>query len=324
MATQIVNSRRIFIDTEINTHGNQGKAKIVLPPSPFSVCCNDVMRLTLLSFDMRKNWYNVNPTNNTFYIYTPSPSAYQTVTITPGSYTSMTTLETAIQDALQLVLGSATCTWSAATRKFTIALVGADPAAYIVCFQVKTGTRPTGVSDQGFFSDVHEILGAIPSRTATPVSAYGGAGSGAVTAPFPGALNTLEAIYLRTSLMGGNYQTYGLERYLPDQHGLTESQILARIPLTRACFDDVFPFIAFEDSNDSFAITLQHKHLTSFELYVTDDKGRLLAEVDPRQADLGLMAFTCTLRWDHLKPPPPPAFQPQLSLLDGTNNVPTL
>ena len=43
------NSRLIFIDSEVNTVGNQSKAKINLPNNPFSVCCEDRMRLTLLS-----------------------------------------------------------------------------------------------------------------------------------------------------------------------------------------------------------------------------------------------------------------------------------
>ena len=55
---------------------------------------------------------------------------------------------------------------------------------------------------------------------------------------------------------------------------------------------------------------LQQKSLDSLELYVTDDKGRLLAEVDPRQADLGLMSFKCVLRWDHITQPVPHPFVP--------------
>ena len=62
------------------------------------------------------------------------------------------------------------------------------------------------------------------------------------------------------------YQTFGHERYLPDQNGLTETQIFARIPLNRACFDRISEFVQYEDSNDLFQINLQQKHLDSFEL----------------------------------------------------------
>ena len=239
----IRNSRLIFVDSEINTIGNQGKAKLIFPPHPFSVCCNDRMRLTLTSFEMRRNWYSVNPTNNTFYLYTPAPTdTYTEIVIAPGNYGTFAALATAIQTAIQAVaaLSTATVTYNDITRKFTFTLVGAHASAYLVSFQVKEGTVPVGVSANGFFSDAHELLGLIPSRTPTPVNATGSTGPNAQSSLFPGALNTLEAIYLRTSLMGGNYQTFGHERYLPDRNGLTETQIFARIPLSRACFDPIF------------------------------------------------------------------------------------
>ena len=310
----VKNSRLIFVDSEVNTVGNKSKAKINIPNHPFSVCCDDRMRLTLLSFDMRRSWYSVNQTNNIFYIRDPTADTYTEVTIAPGSYDSFAALATAIQTALRATtvgttqLATATCTYDDVTRKFTFALVGAPNNAFLMTFQVKQGTQPAGVSREGFFQDSHELLGIIPSRTDTPVNGTGSAGPSAQSAPFPAALNTLEAIYLRTNLMSGNYQTYGHERYLPDQNGLTETQIFARIPLNRACFDPIFEFITYEDSNDLFQINLQQKHLDSLELYVTDDKGRFLAETDPQQSDLGLMSFKCVLRWDHLTANHPPSY----------------
>ena len=65
MPSIVKQSRLIFIDSELNGHPN---AVVTFPSQPFSVCCSDHMRLTLLSFQMRRNWYSVNSTNNTFYI----------------------------------------------------------------------------------------------------------------------------------------------------------------------------------------------------------------------------------------------------------------
>ena len=323
----VKNSRLIFIDSEVNTVGNKAKAKINIPNHPFSVCCDDRMRLTLLSFDMRRSWYSVNQTNNVFYIRDPDADTYDEVAIAPGSYAAFADLAAAIQTALRATtvgttqLTTATCTYDDTTRKFVFTLVGAPTNAFLVTFQVKEGTRPAGVSADGFFQDSHELLGIIPSRTDTPVNGTGSSGPGAQTAPFPAALNTLEAIYLRTNLMSGNYQTFGHERYLPDQNGLTETQIFARIPLNRACFDPIFEFVTYEDSNDLFQLNLQQKHLDSLELYVTDDKGRLLAEVDPRQADLGLMSFKCVLRWDHLAANHPSSYAPKV--VRYSHHIPT-
>jgi hypothetical protein len=318
----IRNSRLIFIDSEVNTVGNQSKAKINLPNHPFSVCCEDRMRLTLLSFDMRRSWYSVNQTNNVFYLRDPDADTYTEIVIAPGSYSTFASLAAAIQVGLQTALAAATCTYDDTTRKLTFTLTGIANNAYLMSFQVKQGTLPVGVSSVGFFQDTHELLGIIPSRTDAPVNGTGSVGAGTQSALFCAALNTLEAIYLRTNLMGGNYQTFGHERYLPDQNGLTETQIFARIPLNRACFDPIFEFVQYEDSNDLFQINLQQKHLDSFEMYVTDDKGRLLAEVDPRQADAGLMSFKCVLRWDHIAAAQATSYKPQV--ITNPRHVPTL
>ena len=82
--------------------------------------------------------------------------------------------------------------------------------------------------------------------------------------------------------------------------------------LTLAYFTKITPF----------QLNLQQKHLDTLELYVTDDKGRLLAEVDPRQADLGLMSFKCVLRWDHIMVAHPPAYVPTRASLESHNHVP--
>ena len=60
-------SKLIFIDSSVNTLGD--KTKVIVPSHPFSATGGERMALTLVSFAMRRNWYNVNPTNNTFYVY---------------------------------------------------------------------------------------------------------------------------------------------------------------------------------------------------------------------------------------------------------------
>ena len=103
----IRNSRLIFIDSEVNTVGNQSKAKINLPNHPFSVCCEDRMRLTLLSFDMRRSWYSVNQTNNVFYLRDPDADTYTEIVIAPGSYSTFASLAAAIQDGTANRVGGA-------------------------------------------------------------------------------------------------------------------------------------------------------------------------------------------------------------------------
>ena len=58
-------SRLIFIDSSVNTHGDH--AKVLVPPHPFGAVKSERIALTLISFCARRNWYNINATNNTFY-----------------------------------------------------------------------------------------------------------------------------------------------------------------------------------------------------------------------------------------------------------------
>jgi hypothetical protein len=123
MASFVKQSRLIFIDSELNGSPN---AVVEFPSQPFSVCCSDHMRLTLLSFQMRRNWYSVNATNNTFYIFNAAQTgAYVEVKIVPDSYESMDELAAAVQKALIAAIGNpAACTYDTATRRLKFTLAG--------------------------------------------------------------------------------------------------------------------------------------------------------------------------------------------------------
>jgi hypothetical protein len=337
-------SKLMYIDSEINTVGNQGKAKIIVPNHQFTVYGSEQMRLTLISFEMRRSWYNINQSNNEFYLYSDAGSVFFPVVIAPGLYTKFDGgtytagakgLGHAIKDALDITVTAMTVALSNTvtvtdvdynenlrTFSFTMGGAGLPADLEVVCFHCKTGAIPPGVSAAGFFNDSYEILGAIPTRDVTQiVPAFTKDGSSdTFESPLPASLNSLEAIYLRCNLQTSNYQTNGFSRNTPDRNTMTETNILARIPLSRACFDPIFEFVQFEDSNDLFQLHLRQKTLDALSLEVTDDKGRLLAEVDPRQADLGLMSFKCTLRWDALYNYQPPHLQK--SIPDGGGNLP--
>ena len=79
-------SRLIFIDSSVNTHGDH--AKVLVPPHPFGAVKSERIALTLISFCARRNWYNVNATNNTFYLY--QNGVHYEVQIPPGVYSDFT------------------------------------------------------------------------------------------------------------------------------------------------------------------------------------------------------------------------------------------
>ena len=60
---------------------------------------------------------------------------------------------------------------------------------------------------------------------------------------------------------------------------------------------------AVDAGNDMFQCFPMRKNLEQLELRVCDGKGRSLAQLDPQQADNGLMKWSAVLRFDLFKPP---------------------
>lgn len=298
-------SRNIWIDSELNGIGGRGGevAQIHFPPQSFTANKGEVMRLILTSFEMRRNFYNINANNNKFYLYDPAGPTFTEIAIEQGNYTDFTTLATAIQTATAAVVGGSTCTHDALKRKFTITLGGGAPAgSFLVCFQVRQGQPPAGVSGSGFYNDSNEILGARPTRDVTQLVNAFGATTGAVAhvSPYPTNLSSIEAVYLRSGLQTNNFQTNGFEQATQDQNGLTSSTIFARVPLTKAFYDPDHEIINFEDPDELFTIILSQSQLTQITLYITDGKGRLIPQLNDTQAVDGNLSFTASLRWELL------------------------
>ena len=211
MSELVKQVRNIFIDSETNTIQDQCQVSVNLIPNDFYCGADEEMRITLTTFEMRTNWYNINQYNNVFYVFTPTSAGsasgtFYEVQIAAGSYydfldtlynpgvaspTTINGLATAIQIALNAAgIGSGnTCTYSPITRKFSIGLnVSAagnngtiTANSYIVCFAIPNGLpkyTPTGVSPLYTFMDTNEILGSNPMRTyetaaVVPLNSFG-------------------------------------------------------------------------------------------------------------------------------------------------------
>jgi hypothetical protein len=318
-------SKLLFLDSSVSTHGD--KTKVMLPPHPFSAQSNERMALTLQSFSMRRNWYNLNDTNRIFYLFVNG--VYYQVAITAGVYTTFNSLGNAINDALVATIAtvaeiaSSAVVYSATTRLFTIALTMAAGSTTVPveirCFSVKGGALPANVSIAGGFNDSHELLGGRPIRSvaAAANSLVGtiAAGVNTLVSYFPASLNTLDAVYLHTNTIEtGNYMTTGHESHAQESLRLIESSLFARIPFDDSTFTEAHEVVSFEDSGgDAFQSFLTRKTLETLDIRVTDARGRSLATLDPTQADEGLMAFRMVLRWDlFITPQPPQPQQPKL------------
>ena len=125
---ELVNRRRnIFINSE-QYHQSNGDINLIFPGADFAVNKNEFMRLSLESFTMQRRFYNINSTNNTFYIRDISASTYTEVKIAMGDYSSIGTGTNPLTDAIKAAIDSvpdisaADVSANALTRKITITM----------------------------------------------------------------------------------------------------------------------------------------------------------------------------------------------------------
>lgn len=331
-------TRNVWIDSEINSIGNGTNVKVIFQPQAFSINSGEQMNLQISLFEMRQSWYSIATPNNTIYWYgktaaSPFVAVYTKVEIPEGSYRDFNSttglpidvsLVTGIKAALinakdtnnVIIFGAATTViYDNVKRQFKIQLAvtgGFDNSGIFVSFQVKaTQTQPAGVSLDGFFNDSSEIFGAYTTTNFITVAdnvnmfvdvngALNPTGLTAMYSPFVAQLSSLEAVYVRTTLPTNSFQTYGFERSLPNQSGLTNSSIWGRIPLTNSVYEDTTPFLVYEEQGGSnFCMYLQQKQLDTMIIQITDDKGRDINLYAPKlSSSNGSLSFKMCLRWE--------------------------
>ena len=78
----------MFISSETDRTGDGESVHVLFPPDAFSTHDKDeLMRLTLNSFTMRRNFYAINEHNNVFYSGADTFTKTNTHTIAPGDCT---------------------------------------------------------------------------------------------------------------------------------------------------------------------------------------------------------------------------------------------
>lgn len=306
----------IFIDSTINTHNDH--TKVLCPPHPFSVSGNDRMALTLVSFGMRRGWHNVNPTNNTVYVFVGN--AYYKCEIANGTYSTFTALALAIKSCIDIgtqpapEIISSNVSYNAITRKFTISFVINNAflgtTVEVRCFSVKSGTVPNGVDPRSAYSDSYILLGAKPIVSGDDVfNSMVSSSLVTMASPHTASLNTLDAIYVHAhSIETGNYMSTAFDFNAQDSIRLIESSIFARIPVDTANFTALHEVISYEDNgNDCFQSFLMRKNLDSIDVRITDSRGRSLGQFDEDQAGDSVMVYRMALRWDYFQGPAIPS-----------------
>ena len=324
-------SRNVFLDSQTNTLGTGTNARYIFQPNSFSVGPNEHSRMTLRSYDMRRTWYDINPTNNVIYWWAPglepNPLVYTGVgvfypiTIKPGTYDTFTKLAAAIVTGMAAGGLTVTCTYLDTSRAFTITLTGVsgtvpalttiDTEGFFVSFYDDSESPPAGITQLQFTNDSAEIYGGFSTSSLSQLIPLFGSvggyekGTGAYISPFPAQLSSLEAIYIRCSLGTSNFSSSGFEPQVPNsQAGLNATQLWARIELADSVYNSLQPFVNYvEPSDGNFPLYLQYKQLDQMTIQITDDKGRDLSllQTYPGQAASGALNYKIIFSWEVLR-----------------------
>jgi len=263
---KLVEERNFFVDTERVIQGNCLDTFISLPQTLLRCDSNQNMRLTLCSFSMRRNFYNVNFNNNKLYFVVETAGVYSDsalISVEEGDYRSYNDAnegicrawETAINTAL-IALGcpapTPTCDYDRITRKLTFQFNvtgGTFDNLKMVCFtmpnfRADSGTmlaNIVGNDVESAFQDSHVLLGGCP-HTNPLASTYAEliecipltrAAGPPVTysgnSIYNANLSTEQNIYMRTDLNNTAFQTssFDVSSIYPN---VVTSNILAKIP----------------------------------------------------------------------------------------------
>ena len=316
MATEVVNSYNVYIDTERNISSTSKGDDVMLALSQTPITCQDnqYIRLTLQSFSMYKSFTNVNINNNLFRLNgdfgagaAPAPSAANyAVYIANANYETLnslaTTFATQLYGALAYLSGIPV---NAATPLSTLddpTIAGVSPPAGgdsngIISFLINF-TAPhqiTNLSLQMKISDgdIFELLGGdriFPTDLATKQSVFIdlapdiGAGPDntkiSVRCKYNCQLSTQQNVYLRTDINNTNIQTESFNARNTDNRlatNLSSSRILAKLVIDNE-------FINYTTGTQmEYFISLTTKQITFLRLYLTDSHGRPIPENVRRQ-----------------------------------------
>jgi len=192
----VVESRNLFVDSSATQRGESRDLHLSVPQGMMECQDHQTLRVTLSSFQMRKNFYNVNGNNNAVYLYVrngaaapASPISYGRGIITPGDYnfynkqkdptpgSLCSALEAAVLQAIKAIDGTAApdcaCTWSPITGRLIVDITKV-PAAWsdmkLVAFKIKDYkgspenliTKAVGVYPYTAFQSSSDLLGGCP------------------------------------------------------------------------------------------------------------------------------------------------------------------
>jgi hypothetical protein len=278
---EVLSDFNLYCDSQDMQTGKGDDFRVNMGAAGITAGDGQFIRLTLQSFNMYKNFYNVNPNNSLFTIsgvITSGTVAFSgTANIAAKNYKTIGDVAT----AFSTVLGTALATLISSTA--VISAVVPDPTLNmddttdrLIGFTVTTGVALTSLRITCYKgNDSFALLGVdeiVSPATTSSFTITGATTSWAVAGKYPAQRSTEEHLYLRCDAVNNNLEMAGLSLGLMPTNvsSLLSSDILMKCPIDHE-------FINFNASTGrEFIMNLPNKSVNSLHFYITDSKGRPL------------------------------------------------
>ncbi len=313
MATEVVKSYNIYVDTErsLNSTSDGDNITLSLNQTPITCQDNQYIRLTLQSFSMYKSFTNINANNNIFKLTTeggagsagtPVPVKGKAYYLPSKDYPSRNSLAAQFANTLAIALatasgvGLATPSIPAANIspptngatdniiKFKINFIGPHGLTKVL---VRTlvedgdsfellGTNRIRKYQSGTDLATWEAINSLNVDLTTDPNSI------TVSCPYNCQLSSQQNVYLRTDVNNTNIQTESFVAENSDSVGsnpMSTSRILARMIVDN-------DFVQFTTGTQmEYFVNLNTRQLTFLRLYITDSHGRSIPQNVERKPD---------------------------------------
>jgi hypothetical protein len=278
---EVVSDFNLYCDSQDLQTGKGDDFRVNLGSAGITAGDGQFIKLTLQSFNMYKNFYNVNPNNSLFTIsgvITSGSVAFSgTANITRNNYKTIGDVATAFSSALATALASlisSTAVVSAVVPDPTLNMD--DTSNRLIGFTITTGVALTSLAITCYKgNDSYLLLGVdevISPATTSSFTITGATTSWAVSGKYPAQRSTEEHAYLRCDAVNNNLEMAGLSLGVMPTNisSILSSDILAKVVIDHE-------FVNFNTGTGAeFIMNLPNKTVNSLHFYLTDSKGRPL------------------------------------------------
>jgi hypothetical protein len=278
---EVVSDFNLYCDSQDLQVGKGDDFRVNLGSAGITAGDGQFIKLTLQSFNMYKNFYNVNPNNSLFTIsgvITSGSVAFSgTANIARKNYKTIGDVATAFASAVSTALAtliSSTAVVSAIVPDPTLNMD--DTSDRIIGFNITTGVALTSLRITCYKgNDSYLLLGVdeiISPATTSSFTITGATTSWAVAGKYPAQRSTEEHAYLRCDAVNNNLEMAGLSLGVMPTNisSILSSDILAKVVIDHE-------FVNFNTGTGAeFIMNLPNKTVNSLHFYLTDSKGRPL------------------------------------------------